>query len=197
MIREFDTAQSEWLQFFRRWLQAPFVVGAIAPSGRALARAMVEAAAPLAPPVLELGAGTGAFTRALFDAGLPLDALHAVERLPAFARRLRRAHPGLHVIEADAADLTSQHLPHAVGCIVSGLPLRAMPEARIEHILRAALARARPDASVVQFSYGWRCPVSAALRARLGLDAERVAWIARNLPPASVWRLQRSGATRA
>jgi phospholipid N-methyltransferase len=195
MARGLALADTDWLMFLRRWLRNPLTVGAIAPSSDALAQAMVSATAALTGPILELGAGTGVFTRALLRAGLPREHLHVVERLPGFADALRRRFPGVHIIHADAAELGADQLPAPVHGIVSGLPLRAMPDSQIERIVRAALRCARSDAAFVQFSYGWRCPVPSRIQTRLGIDAERVSWVGRNLPPASVWRLRSDNTT--
>jgi len=43
---------------------------------------------------------------------------------------------------------------------------------------------------LIQFTYGLRCPTTAALLAKSGARAHRRAWIWRNMPPASVWRLE-------
>ena len=43
---------------------------------------------------------------------------------------------------------------------------------------------------LIQFTYGLRCPATAALLAKSGARAQRRAWIWRNVPPASVWRLE-------
>lgn len=182
---------ADLLSFLRRWLTAPRTVGAIAPSSRALARAMCAAARPLDGPVLELGAGTGVFTRALVEAGVDPAALVLVERLPAFAALLRERWPQARVIEGDAGALTADALPAPPAVVVSGLPLRAMPAAQVERIVAAVLACSAPALRLVQFTYGLRCPVAAPLRRRLGLRARRVAFVAGNLPPAWVWVLQR------
>lgn len=179
--------------FVRRWLRQPLTVGAIAPSSPWLARAMLRAAQPIPGPVLELGPGTGVFTCALLGSGVPADELTAVERVPAFASSLRARYPGVRVIESDAAALRMEDFDRPFARIVSGLPLRAMGESQIERILGAAFACAHTDARLVQFSYGLRCPVSRHVRELLGLHARRVAWVARNLPPASVWRFDRIG----
>jgi phospholipid N-methyltransferase len=184
-------AASDWRLFLARWLRQPLTVGAVAPSSRFLARAMLRAAEPVQGPVLELGAGTGVFTRGLIASGLSLDQLIVVERIPAFAAALRARFPGLRLIEGDAAALTPSALDAPVARIVSGLPLRAMDALVIERILQAAFDCAQPQARFVQFSYGLRCPVPTPIRERLGLHAQRVAWVARNLPPASVWSLRR------
>lgn len=192
MLRTFGMAVGDWRLFLRLWLRTPLTVGAIAPSGEALALAMVDAAGPLRGPVLELGAGTGVFTRALLRSGLAPADLHAVERLPEFADALRLRFPEIDVITTDAAELRRDRFPRPVNAIVSGLPLRAMRAAQVECIVRRAFACAREDARFVQFSYGFRCPVPATLQARLGIESRRVAWVGRNLPPASVWTLRRA-----
>jgi phosphatidylethanolamine/phosphatidyl-N-methylethanolamine N-methyltransferase len=183
-------AADAWL-FLRRWLRQPLTVGAVAPSSPWLARAMVCAAQPIEGPVLELGPGTGVFTRALLEAGTGLDAICAVERVPTFAAKLGERFPGLKVIEGDAAALTPAAFEHPFARIVSGLPLRAMRESQIERILEAAFACARADARMVQFSYGLRSPIPRRVAEGLDLRARRVAWVARNLPPASVWVVER------
>lgn len=184
-------AKGEWRAFLARVLRHPRIVGAIAPSSEALAQAMLGAAQPLRGPVLELGAGTGVFSRALLRAGLAPEALHVVERLPEFAAALSAQLPAVQVLELDAAQLLPAQFAQAPVTVVSGLPLRAMTEIQVEAILGAVLAACSEDVRIVQFSYGLRCPVPSAVRARLGLHAQRVCWVAANLPPAFVWRLQR------
>lgn len=185
-----------WL-FLKRWLRQPLTVGAVAPSSVALGRAMLRASSPIEGPVLELGPGTGVFTRALLEAGASEVGLTAVERVPAFAAALRLRYPGLHVIESDAAALRMRDFDQPFARIVSGLPLRAMGESQIERILVAAFACSRRDARFVQFSYGLRCPVPRSILERLGLRAQRANWVPRNLPPASVWSIERAGSAGA
>lgn len=183
--------KGEWRAFLARMLRHPRIVGAVAPSSEALARAMLRAAMPLQGALLELGAGTGVFSRALLRAGLAPEALCVVERLPEFAQALSARLPGVQVLALDAAELQPAQFAQAPVTVVSGLPLRAMRESQVEAILRAVLAVCSEDVRIVQFSYGLRCPVPAAIRQRLGLHAQRVRWVAANLPPAFVWRLQR------
>src|SRR5271156_4927156 len=58
-------------RFLKSLVAAPRLTGAVAPSGRALARAMAAAAGP--PPrglIVELGPGTGPGTRSLIETGV-------------------------------------------------------------------------------------------------------------------------------
>ena len=74
--------------FIRALIADPHRVAAIAPSSDTLARLMTSEIAPSDRPVLELGPGTGVFTRALLGRGLRSIDLTLVERGAEFARRL-------------------------------------------------------------------------------------------------------------
>src|SRR5262245_11509351 len=69
--------------FIRSWIEKPISMGAVTPSGRALARAMARYVDPDVPgPVVELGSGTGAVTQALVDKGIDPARLVLVEFNP-------------------------------------------------------------------------------------------------------------------
>lgn len=89
------------MQHLSHLIRSPALTGAVAPSSQFLARAMADAAGG-AGHIVELGAGTGAVTRALArqhpDATLTL-----VELQPALARRLARSFPQARVIGQPAA----------------------------------------------------------------------------------------------
>ncbi|MGH8597512.1 MAG: phospholipid methyltransferase, partial [Gammaproteobacteria bacterium] len=57
------------LTFFRSLIADPRRVAAIAPSSPALANAITAEITPISAPVIELGPGTGVFTRALLARG--------------------------------------------------------------------------------------------------------------------------------
>ena len=78
-------------RFLKNLVAAPRLTGAVAPSGRALARAMAAAAG--SPPdglIVELGPGTGPVTRALIEAGVARERLVLVEYDAGFCRLLRQ-----------------------------------------------------------------------------------------------------------
>lgn len=74
------------LMFGREWLRAPLLVGAVAPSGAALARAMTAGMSATDGPVIELGPGTGVFTQALLNRGIPAGQIAAIEAIEASER---------------------------------------------------------------------------------------------------------------
>lgn len=189
------------LGFLRRWLRNPKAVGAVMPSGRSLASAMVAGIDLKAPgKVVELGGGTGNITAALLEAGVPPTDLAVVERDPAFAEVITRRFPDVRLLLGDAADL--RRLLRDAGidqvkAVVSSLPLLSIPERACLRIISEAVAALDDEGVLVQFTYGPASPVSRRIATRLGLQAERIGWVVDNIPPASVWRYRPSRAGSA
>lgn len=187
---------SENLSFLRAWMGDPMRVAAVAPSSSSLARLITSELGPRTGPVIELGPGTGVFTRALIERGIPEQDLALIEFGSDFARRLSLRHPRARVLWMDAARL--RRLPNLfdegrqAGAVVSGLPLLSMSLRQQYSILAGCLAHLRPGGAIYQFTYGPRCPIRADVMERLGLTPLRVGTTARNLPPATVYRIARN-----
>ncbi len=181
----------QW-RFLRRLAVNPRRIGAIAPSGQALARAMVAQLDVTRPgSLLELGPGSGAMTRELLSRGLSPGRLTVIEYDPAFAKLVAERFPGVNILQGDAFDLdrtlagaSSQKFTG----VISGLPLLNHPVEKRQALLAAILSRLEPGAPFVQFSYGRQQPVSPPA----GATVKRAAFIWRNLPPARVWVYRRS-----
>lgn len=179
------------LLFWRQYLRKPLSVGAIAPSGPKLARAVADVLDPRAGEiVVELGPGTGSFTRQLLRDGVAPENLVLVEFDRHFVRYLRKQFPGVTVVEGDARKLPKilADLGHGrVGKILSGLPLRSMkPRERIE-IARAVAASLVAGGSLVQFSYFKIPPLPRTSAERAGLHPRLAQVVLHNIPPAFVW----------
>ncbi|MFT4183521.1 MAG: methyltransferase domain-containing protein [Rhizobium sp.] len=187
------TTCSDFVQFFRSWVSDPMRVAAIAPSGERLARLMTQEIEPVGGPVLELGPGTGVFTRALLTRGIAESDLTLIEFGEEFAVQLRGRFPQARVVRMDAAELAECGLfaDAPFGAVVSGLPLLSMPPEKVAAIVGGAFATLRPDGAFYQFTYGPRCPVPRSILNRLGLKATRIGGTVRNIPPAGVYRISR------
>ncbi|KNY16187.1 hypothetical protein AKG11_13670 [Shinella sp. SUS2] len=181
--------KSDHLLFLRSWISRPLQVAAVAPSSRWLADAITAEVPRDGGRVLELGPGTGVFTRALLRRGIPEGALTLVERDPAFARLLRSRFPAATLLEADAAALPRDQ--SGFSAAISGLPLLSMPRAQVERILACAFDHMADGAHLFQFTYGPRCPVPDAILLASGLTARFRSFVPINLPPASVYRITR------
>ena len=188
--------KSDHLFFLRSRKSNSEKVGAVVPSGDALARIITKGIDAGHAPVIELGPGTGVFTRALLARGVDEGDLTLVDSGPNFLKLLRERFPRAHVVKADAARLAGLdlHAPGSVGAVVSGLPLLSMSPRKIMGVLRGAFHYLREDGAFYQFTYGPRCPVPKAIRERLGLESKRVGRTLRNLPPATVYRITRKTA---
>jgi len=186
------------LSFFLHWLSDPLQTGAVAPSSPALAAAMTAEIAPEIAPVIELGPGSGALTRALLDRGIPPQQLALIEQSPRFAYALRERFPDIRVLCADAValDLIDVFPGERAGAVVSGLPLRLMPAYKVSAILASAFTRLRPGGAFYQFTYGWRSPVPRAILDRMGLTATLIGRTLVNIPPAAVYRIARRRSER-
>lgn len=168
-------------------------VGAIAPSGAALARLMTSEIGRHSGHIVEFGPGTGVFTQALLDRGVREKDLTLIEYSPDFARLLQKRFPEARVLHMDAGRLRRQDLTldESVGAIVSGLPLLNMSPQRVLSVLRGAFRCMRPSGAFYQFTYGPRCPVPKHWLDRLDLEATCLGRALVNLPPASAYRITR------
>lgn len=183
------------LPFFLSLISNPLRVSALAPSGKALASAMAADIVPAHAPVLELGPGTGAFTRALLARGVAEEQLVLIEADRRFATLLGVRFPEARILNLDASELTADRFGQdKAGAAVSGLPLLSMSADKVLAILERAFANMRPDGSLYQFTYQPNCPIHHSILDRLELTAHRTHLVLRNLPPAFVFRITRANA---
>jgi phosphatidylethanolamine/phosphatidyl-N-methylethanolamine N-methyltransferase len=195
-IRQFESKKGirfdDEVRFIRSWLERPLSTGAVAPSGKVLARAMARYVDPNSDgPVVELGPGTGPVTEALLAAGIAPSRLVLVEFNPAFCRILRARYPAATVVQGDAYSLQrllETLLIQPAAAVVSSLPLVTKPIKQRLRLLRDAFDLMVPGAPFVQFTYSVASPVP---RRASGFSAEASERIWLNLPPARVWVYRR------
>jgi phosphatidylethanolamine/phosphatidyl-N-methylethanolamine N-methyltransferase len=184
--------------FFRQWLKNPLAMAAFSPSGRQLARQMIAELPHEARRVIELGGGTGVFTRALLGHGVVPNDLLVLEVNEALYQHLRTRFPHSHVVCGDARELKA--LATADGflqdgladAVVSGLGLLSMTKRTQGEILQAAFSTLKQEGRFIQFTYGPKSPVSRELLNDLGLVVRRGGFAWWNVPPASVYVYTRS-----
>ena len=130
--REGKEKDQTWT-FFRQWLRNPLAIAAVSPSSRELAQKMLGALQPNARRVVELGGGTGVFTRAALERGIAPADLLVLELNQALYQHLRNTFAGVHVVCADARPLhdvavSSGYLDAGpADAVLSGLGLLSMP----------------------------------------------------------------------
>ena len=187
------------LPFFRGWSRDPVAVGLPFPSSpwtaRRLAQATLDAAIDGGGPVLELGAGAGAVTQALIEAGCAADRLVVVERDAELCRLLERRFRGLVVLHGDAlniAELMRGARIASVAVVLCGLPMRAVPPAAAIGCYRGAFGLMPRGGAIIQYTYGFKSPVDPG-RSPPHLDATFVGREWRNVPPMAIWSYRLNG----
>jgi phosphatidylethanolamine/phosphatidyl-N-methylethanolamine N-methyltransferase len=184
------------LFFLKQYLRNPFGTGGVAPSGPQLAKLMVLKVAPQPSEiVVELGPGTGAFTRELLARGVEPANLILVEFNKEFVKFLKREFSNLRIVEGPAQDLP-QLLKGlglvSVNKIISGIPLRSMKPSECRHIAMAVAAVLEPGGIFVQFSYFKASPIPKSVAAEAGLAGQCAGGVLNNVPPAFVWQYTKS-----
>lgn len=210
------------LVFLRQALREYSTLGAVAPSSRALARTMTASLHAAAENggqgpkrVLEVGPGTGSFTREVLRALRAGDELHVVERAESFCDTLERdllapyraEHPEI-AVTLHPATIEDSGVAGRFDFIVCGLPFNSFPLPLVRSIFRQLFDLLAPGGELVYFEY---LGMSACKRPFLGRDGRanlrrravfarvmvrrhrgRRALVLRNLPPARVVSLRKS-----
>ena len=187
-----DTAR-----FVRHFITDPQKTGAVVPSSRALARLMADDLnLEKADLVVDVGAGTGAFTAEALRRVRPEAKVMAVEINRHFARVLKRRYPRAHVItdsvERLPRDIRKAGHRHA-DAVMCSLPWSHFPVALQRRLLGAMVDSLRPGGRFSSFAYIHSAWWPSARRFRRLLESRfrkvtrtRVAWL--NVPPAYVYR---------
>ncbi|HEB54641.1 MAG TPA: phospholipid methyltransferase [bacterium] len=187
------------LGFFGRFLKNPTSVGAVLPSSRWLARALVGSLDHIRPGelVVEYGPGTGPATEVVRQR-LPQGTRYlGIELEPRFRDLLARRFPTMTFHQGSAGDvqriLADRDLPRPAR-IISGLPFASLPPAVQDAVVDGLVWAMRDsDCDFRTFQYAHAYGLKAARRFRALMNErfahfERIGPIVRNVPPAFVLR---------
>lgn len=180
------------LFFLKQYFRNPLGVGAVAPSSQKLANFIVSMLAPQpSDVVVELGPGTGVFTRELLSQGVAPANLILVEFNRHFVKFLTGEFPHVKIIEGAGQDLPQLLKGLGQGPvkkIISGIPLRSLKPSERLQIAKAVAATLQPGGVFVQFSYFKASPFTEEVAADVGLVGKCAGAAMSNVPPAYVWR---------
>jgi phospholipid N-methyltransferase len=186
--------------FIRKFFQSPRRIGAIAPSGSALAQEIVrQANVHNAGAILELGPGTGSFTREIVACKPAHARLLSIEADAGLAVLLRKKFENVSIAPGyaqKARRIMKAYAFPSPDCIVSGLPWALFDTQTQRDILAEAKAALKPGGLFTTFAYihALSFPEAKAFRSLLennfhSVEMSRIIW--NNLPPAIVYRCKK------
>lgn len=184
---------NEHIHFLQAFLKNPLHVGAITPSSPELALQMIEDIRPNDENViLELGVGTGSFTKLINHVVQDDKSYLGVEISRDFIKSLKKEYPYLKFVCGNAVKLRKLHERSGlgkVGYIISGIPFVTLPNDVGDEILNE-ISRFMERGCMFrtfQYAHGYYMPSAVKLRkfmrSRYG-KAQKSQLIMKNVPPA-------------
>ena len=182
--------------FLWEFFKKPLETGAIAPSSITLSRHITDSAhLPDKRCVVELGSGTGVFTKQLLREISPKCVFFCLEINPQFASDTRKNCPAATVYQASGKEIKrylSKHQKDSCDCIISGLPWAAFPKRKQRELLEAVYGSLGKGGVFLTFAYihGLLLPAGLKFRKMLkerfkNVQMTSIVW--KNLPPAFVY----------
>jgi phospholipid N-methyltransferase len=154
----------DYRTFYREARGSFNTIGAVAPSGRFLARAIASELRDRNGPmrVLEVGPGTGALTWEIVRYIRPHDQFDIVELNAGFVEALQRRFRRDWHFRRVADRTRILHMPvqeldtdHAYDFVISGLPLNSFPTELVQTILESFHRLIKPGGVLSFFEYLW------------------------------------------
>lgn len=185
---------NENIQFLQAFLKNPLAVGAVTPSSPELALKMIENILPDENNiVLELGVGTGSFTKAIREIVPDENSYLGLEISRDFVKALRGEFPKMKFVCGNAVKAMALHRKSKlgkVGYIISGIPFVTLPNEVGDEILNE-ISRFMDEGNCLfrtfQYAHGYYFPSAIKLREfmsnRYG-KAKKSPLIVKNVPPA-------------
>jgi phospholipid N-methyltransferase len=184
---------NEHIQFLQAFLKNPLHVGAITPSSPDLALQMIEDIEPTEQNiVVELGVGTGSFTKPISQIVSDDKSYLGVEISRDFVKALKKEYPNLKFVCGNATNLHKLHEKSGlgkVGYIISGIPFVTLPNEVGDEIL-VEISKFMEQGCMFrtfQYAHGYYMPSAVKLRkfmrGRYG-KAKKSSLIVKNVPPA-------------
>ncbi|BCN29390.1 class I SAM-dependent methyltransferase [Anaeromicropila herbilytica] len=177
------------LNFLIQFLKSPRSIGAIAPSGKFLARKMME---PIrfdnAKGIVEFGPGTGSFTREIVRQKSRDSVLILIENNRFFCQQLKEKYKncqGVYVIYGNAENVNEYLKKYGFDTadyIISGLPFTSLPVKVSENILTSTQKAIGKNGQFITFQYS----LAKKKFFKCYFNITECLFELRNLPPAYV-----------
>jgi phospholipid N-methyltransferase len=172
--------------FLYKFIQNPKEIGSVVPSSSFLTRKML-ANLPwdTIDVLIELGAGTGVFTKFITDNKKESCQILVIEQDSDMREALRSKYPAFYYgIKAEKLDwLLQRHDLAKVDCIVSGLPFAAFSESLRDEIMEKINGSLKPGGSFIAFQYSLQMQKTF----KRYFSEVKIKFVPLNIPPAFVY----------
>ena len=180
--------------FLLNYIRHPKTTGAIIQSSKALAQIITEGAnLECANNIIEIGAGSGAFTKEILRKKSPNAKFFAVEINPNFARELKGKFPNLDIALGSAKDLSvmmKERDMESADIIISGIPWSFL-SIREQSVMLKSVRNALKDGGYFNtFAYHSPLPSAKIFRRKLYKtfsEVRKSKSVVLNIPPAFVY----------
>ena len=179
--------------FFKEFLLHPFSTGAIRESSPGLVQLITSIPnLSAASSVIELGSGTGVFTKSIQDKIQDSCVFFALEANSKFVETTRKSCPGAMVHEACASEILRYMALHGLpecDVIISGLPWASLSSEKHESLMQSIYRALAPGGEFITFSYVHSSWLAKGRHFAEVLDSsfpvvEKTSTVWRNIPPA-------------
>ena len=174
-------------EFFKRFLFSPGTIGSITPSSSFLTEKMVKPSEVcVCRNIIELGAGTGVFTKSLMKLKSSACKLYLFEKDAKLASVLQNKFPDVKLF-SDAAKITELRKKGEIGqvdLIISGLPFTSLPGKIRNEILAGVFDVLKPGGKFITFQYS----LHMLKELEKTYDLINVEFVLLNIPPAFIYR---------
>ncbi len=175
--------------FFRAFFKNAKMVGSLRPSSKQLTKSMLNSVDfSKAKTIIELGPGTGVFTREILAKMAPDATLLVFELHDEFFHNLNKSikDDRVHFIHDSAEKLKEyldQHNMHQTDAVISSLPLANFPKELRANIVKAAIDSLADDGCLAQFQYS----LQSKKYLKSMFPKVKINYIFWNFPPAFVY----------
>lgn len=155
----YENIQDRFL-FLLEFIKDPFANGSIAPSSLQLTKKMLryipknsETPNPQGRVYLEVGAGTGAFTKIIIERLKPSDHLDVVELNPFYCKKLNSKFKHCQNVHIHCLSITDWNPDYQYDTVISGLPLNGFTPELVEKCLNTFKKLTKAGGKVSYFDY--------------------------------------------
>lgn len=179
------------IAFLNKFIMEPRKIGSITPSSSFLSNKMLAALSwEHIDTIIELGAGTGVFTKYIAEHKKESCKVFVIERDFMMRKTLRNDYPEFHYgAKAEKLGwLLHRNNIIQVDCIISGLPFAAFSEPLRAAIMAAVYRSLKPGGVFVAFQYSLQMKTMLKTYFR----KVRIDFVPLNVPPAFVYYCEKS-----